>query len=228
MKSRFLFAFALGAIAAIGCSPANVANPDAGPDTSNSACTSYARARCTQLQTCSTTALQLRYGDVTTCEALFRVDCVNAIAAPSSGATIASAKACGQAITDGDWKVCSDFLLNQNPPSSCGVMPGALANGAPCAFPAQCQSGFCAIVPGKGCGSCANAPKAGDSCASLVTCGPTMACAGATSTCASYAAMGGSCGPGQPCGVGLTCVGSNGKAGGNGTCVPATSTLGAA
>ncbi len=218
MKSAASLFFA--ALAA--CSPANIASPDGG-DPNTTACTNYAFARCHQLATCSPTAVQIRYGDDPTCRALYTGNCLGSLEAPATGTSAASSQACAQAIANGSW-TCSDFLFNQNPPPSCGVMAGALAMGAACAFPGQCQSGFCAIPLGRACGTCAAPAKPGDSCANLTTCGPSLVCDAVTSTCEGFAALGAACLQGQPCAAGLNCVGA--KVGTPGTCMPSTTTLG--
>lgn len=217
----------LAAALALGCSPANVAPPpDAGDDggnaAANAACALLASARCSRLASCSPTAVQLRYGDEPTCEALVKAVCLAAVAAPSSGQTAASQAECAQAISGWD---CSAYVDNQSPPPACAQKSGALANGAACGLAAQCQSGFCAIAPGDGCGVCADAPNPGDSCARLISCGMTLVCASATSTCATFALVGAACGPGQPCTAGYACVGANARTGAAGTCEPQASTL---
>lgn len=225
MMSRVSVLAAIVSVA-LGCSPANLAAPaDAGSGDGATACTDFAFARCSHLQTCSPTAVQLRYGDVATCESVFKSVCLGAIAAPSTGTTAATEEACAQAIPG--WG-CSDYLYNQNPPPSCGAVAGLLPAGAACAFPGQCQSAFCAVPPGSACGVCAPLPKPGDPCAQLTTCGLSLVCAAATSTCAAYAQVGAACAPGQPCTSGLACVGANAKTGAAGTCEPEASTLGTA
>jgi hypothetical protein len=202
----------------LGCSPGNVANPPGGGgDPAASACADLAFARCSRLQFCSATAVQLRYGDVPTCESLFKSVCLAALAAPS-GQTPATEEACAQAIPS--WN-CADYIDNQNPPPSCAQKTGGSGSGMPCGLAAQCETGYCAIAVGQACGVCAAAPKSGDSCSQIITCGMSLVCAPATSTCAIFAQLGASCAPGQPCVAGLACVGANPKTGATGTCQPA-------
>jgi hypothetical protein len=205
---------------ALGCSPANVGG---GGDEAAVACGNFAFQRCTHLDNCSGTALQLRYGDVPTCRSIYEAVCLAAVAAPSSGQTAASEADCAAQIPN--W-TCSDFIDNQNPPPACAQKTGGLANGAPCGLAAQCQTGFCGIAPGQACGVCAAAPKSGDPCGQITTCGMTLVCAPATSTCAAFAPEGASCAPGQPCISGFTCVGANAKTGAVGTCEPAVTSGG--
>jgi hypothetical protein len=197
---------------------------DAGINVS-SVCADQAYARCTRLQGCSSTALQIRFGDVRACEAVFQAICTNNLTAASTGATTATVELCAKAVPD--WG-CTDYVFNLNAPPACQVQTGALANGAPCGVNSQCQTGFCAIAPGKECGSCASVPAAGDSCAQLVTCGTTLACSAVTQKCITFAQIGDPCSNAQPCADGLTCVGFSAQAGTTGTCKTATSTSGAA
>ncbi len=208
------------ALAALGCGGSSGTNEV----TADEACTDLAHARCTRLAACSMTAVQTRFGDAATCEAQEKLSCANALSAPSNGNTPTHDEACSQAV--GTW-ACADFLDNTTPPPACQQQTGALAAGAPCAFPGQCQTGFCAIVPGSACGACAAAPTAGASCAELTTCGPGLTCTTDTQTCAVFAAAGGTCGAGQPCGAGLSCVGANATAGVKGKCQASATQVGA-
>jgi hypothetical protein len=218
---------ALAAIIAVlvaACSPASVGSPDAGP-TADKACSDAAYARCSRLQSCSPTALQQRDGDVGTCQAITKSNCLANIAAPSTGASVAAQEACALALPG--WS-CGDYLLGQNPPPECQQATGSLATGAACAFPAQCQSGFCAIVPGAACGTCAATPGAGDSCAQLTSCGVGLTCNSFSPLCLAPPASMAPCAPGQSCTGGDACVGENATTGVSGTCQLAVESLGAA
>jgi hypothetical protein len=215
----------------LACSPANVGSPsdagrsgvaEAGADAGAAlqACTDYANARCNHLLACSQTAIQTRYGDVSVCVSSLRQMCMNAVAAPSSGSSAAGEEACAMHISD--W-TCNDQINSTNAPSQCQQVKGALAIGATCALSAQCQTGFCAIVPGAACGVCATAPKMGDSCANLTTCGEGVGCV--LNACADYATIGAQCSAQVPCGAGLACVGATGMM--PGTCQTAVATPGA-
>jgi hypothetical protein len=212
------------ALLGLACSPASVGPADAGPS-SDKACSDSAYARCTRLQACSPTEVQLRYGDLGTCESVSTAYCMNNLAAPSTGATPSSIEACVQAIPNWD---CGDYMLSQNVPPECQTTPGGLPAGAACAFPGQCQSAFCAIVPGAGCGTCAPVPQPGDGCLELASCGLTLACDGTPPTCLAPAQPMAVCIPGQSCTVGNECVGENSATGASGTCKLAVETAGAA
>jgi hypothetical protein len=221
MHRRTLLLFA--ATFAAACSPANVGGVDAGPS-ADQACADWSYARCSRLQSCSPTAVELRYGDVTTCEALMKTNCVANLAAPSTGSTTAGLEECVQAVPNWD---CGDFIFSQNPPPECQQATGALAAGAQCAFQAQCQSGFCAIVPGAACGACAAAPQPGDPCAQLTSCGPTLQCNTVSATCLTVAQAMAECAPDQSCAIGNECIGDNLMTGASGTCEPAGESVGA-
>lgn len=187
------------------------------------ACTDSAAATCTKLATCSPASLQTSYGDQATCESRLRASCTNSLSAPSTGAAPDKTEACAQAYPQ--WS-CTDYLNHNNIPTACAQVTGALGSGSACAFAGQCQTGFCAIVPGSPCGTCAAMPKVGDSCAQLTTCGPSLACTSDNQQCVAYALSGAACGAGQPCGTGLTCVAPGGT-GTPGTCQQAGTQIGA-
>ncbi len=226
----------LVALTALSCSPANVGGPlvDAGadaaptPDTGTDAstnvtqaCLDRAYAYCTQLETCSTTAIEYRFGNVQTCKKLIAGVCELANGAASTGATVAGTEACAAA--ESSW-VCSDIIYTQNVPPACASVPGELASGAACTVNAQCQAMWCSRPAGQSCGVCAPPPKAGDPCDNGACLAP-LTCSSTTSTCVAYVEVGGQCGNGSsPCDSGLSCVAGICQAGAtmvNAPCVPA-------
>lgn len=219
------------ALALAGCSSSSSGTPATSADgggegggiTADQACADLAHARCTALETCSTLRIATQYGDEATCEARNKANCVASLAAPSTGAAPATSEACAMAYTG--WS-CPDLLDGTNIPGACQQPKGSLAAGSACAFPGQCQSGFCAIAPDAACGVCAAPPKAGDSCAALTNCGQGLLCTSDTQVCATYVTQGGMCGKGMPCGTGMSCVGSTTTT--PGTCQTAVATMGAA
>jgi hypothetical protein len=193
-----------------------------GPSVSvDQACGDNAHNRCMLLQSCSAEQMVVDYGTEGACETRLKLNCINAISAPSSGNTAARSEACAQAYLT---ESCSDFL-DDSPAAACVQATGPLANGQPCAFPGQCQTGFCDLAPGVGCGTCAAAPQAGDSCASLSTCGQVLTCITAVTTCSGFAPQGGPCSKSALCGTGLYCVGATSST--PGTCDPAVEDAGA-
>jgi hypothetical protein len=211
-------------LAGLGCSPASVGPADAGPSSAQ-ACADWSYARCTRVQSCSPTAMVFRYGDVNTCESLMKSSCLANLAAPSTGSTPAGLEACVQALPNWD---CGDYLFSQNAPPECQQTTGALGTGGTCAFTTQCQSGFCAMVPGAACGTCAPTPQPGDSCAQLTSCGFGLACSSFSQTCLVVAQPMTACAPTQSCTVGYECIGANYSTGAPGVCQTAGESLGTA
>ncbi len=225
-------AAALVALAA-ACSPASVAPPspvaDAGHDTGGIAdtgapgdaaspdqlCKDYAYARCTRIQTCSTTAILIEFGSVATCQAYYAQTCDLSLSAPSTNTTTAHTIACTAAIAN--WP-CSDIIFAENTPPACITIAGNLASGATCAISTQCQSAWCARPYGSACGTCTAPPVAGSPCMVGVECGPGLSCY--NKACEPHAPLGAQCGPTSSCDDGLTCV--------SGVCSAGVTTLGAA
>jgi hypothetical protein len=185
------------------------------------ACGDNAHFHCLEIQTCSIEQLTVDYGDEGTCETRLKLSCLNGLAAPSTGNTAERSEACAQAYPS--W-ACADYL-DDRPPTACVQALGSLASGQSCAFAGQCQTGFCAIAPGSMCGVCGAVPQAGDSCATLTTCGQLLACDTTVQQCSSFAAAGAACSRAQLCGAGLYCVGSTSTT--SGTCTPAVESAGA-
>lgn len=148
------------------------------------------------------TSITRHYGDLDTCATRVAQGCTAALAAPGTGATVATVAACTTALATVS---CSDFFD--------GVLPadctpaGSRPDGAPCAIDGQCASVHCGGSLHASCGTCAPAPAPTDSCADS-TCGPDMVCVDATMLCAVYAALGTYCDPDEPCVSGLACVGA--------------------
>jgi hypothetical protein len=188
------------------------------------ACADNAHQRCLQLQSCSATDLQLRYGDEGTCETRETYSCTTALQEPLSGNTPDAVEACANAYAG--W-ACADYLADENVPAACQQQLGPVIDGGPCAIDGQCQTGFCAVAPGSACGACAAVPSAGDSCAQLTSCGPALACTADTFVCVVFGVRGDPCGKGAVCGVGLSCVGANPATNVKGTCQLAGDATGA-
>jgi hypothetical protein len=195
-----------------------------GGPSADQACDDSAHAVCTKMQSCGPANLEVVYGDEPTCEERVKSSCLNGLAAASTGATSGQTEGCAQAYAS---YACPDYLNRTNIPSACRQVTGSVPTGGACEFAAQCQTGFCAIVPGSACGTCASTPKEGDSCAQLTSCGQTLTCTTDTLVCTTFAAQGQACGAGEPCGAGLSCV-APGGAGTARTCQPAGAQVGAA
>jgi hypothetical protein len=227
MKRTMAFASVAWAIAgAPGCGGSefvttdDAAAVDAGI-TGDQACNDNAHYHCLELQMCSNENLVTQYGDEATCETRLAAACKASLSAPSTGNSAAHAEACAQAYRT---EACTNYL-DDEPPAACQTAVGGLANGAACGMPGQCETGFCAIVPGSMCGACAPAPQAGDSCATLTTCGQFLACDTTVEQCSTFAAAGAACNRSQLCGDGLYCVGATSTQ--SGVCQPAGERVGA-
>lgn len=208
----------------LACSPASVGSGSAGGPSVQQACADSAYARCSHLRTCSAFALELRYGDITTCETSFRTSCMQNLLAPSTGSTPSGTEACVQKIPDWD---CVDFTDFVNPPPECSQYFGSRAAGAACAVNSQCQTGFCAIDPGNSCGVCAALPQANTSCQHLTGCGQNLSCQTVTQICAAFGGVDAPCGTGLPCAPGLGCAGYDAATNTLGKCEPAVTTVNA-
>jgi hypothetical protein len=237
MKRGLVVAMAMQG--ALACSPASIASAPAdagvlasidggdGGITIARSCADVAFSRCNALHICSDAALEIRFGDLRTCEAIFEGSCLNIVSAPGSGQTIAGAEACAADLVQPNpkWQ-CSDYLFAQNPTPNCQLPTGSLTDGAACALPQQCKSGFCSVANGKMCGTCAPPIAVGASCAGLSACPRQYVCNAPTQKCVGFANMGAACSPGQPCAAHLQCVGYNPQSGAPGTCEQAASMAG--
>jgi hypothetical protein len=185
---------------------------DSGP-TADQACSQVAQARCSLRSMCSNgTRVTQNYGDMNTCVAREKINCLNGLGAPSTGNSPSAVVTCASVLPT---EACSDFFLNDQP-MQC-VVTGKLAMGAACGFSGQCATTFCAIPKGVACGTCQPLPVAGASCATI-GCGRGLECDNNTMTCVAPAGMGAQCSRAQPCGSGLSCVGASMTV--MGTCQP--------
>ena len=190
-----------------------------GPDVQQT-CTQLASAQCAKLDSCIKNGVTQRYGDLATCQTRLSRACVTSAGAASTGATTTSIAACTTAIPGAD---CSTFEDNEL--AACAPQIGALASGAACAYPAQCQSGFCAITKGTNCGVCATPTTAGASCATS-SCVRGQVCNASTQLCEIPGTNGASCDAGHSCGFQLSCVTPAGQA--EGSCQASGTTAGVA
>jgi hypothetical protein len=99
-------------------------------------------------------------------------------------------------------QTCDDSLDNSQL-SACTV-PGSNADGTACGSEAQCQSGYCRLMLGSLCGTCAKRAAAGGQCVVDADCQATLVCA--SGTCTGPGQVGASCSGKQPCLRSLTCV----------------------
>jgi len=177
--------------------------------TMQQACQSLAQAQCAKRMSCSnaidaTGASVVRsFGTLAACETREELACMNGLAAPKSGNTVATVEECVAAFPA---YACTDFF-NGNPPAACAPT-GPGPNGTSCAFNAQCTSGYCSGTKYAICGTCAMPPAPGDSCATSA-CGHDQVCVGASTECEPEGAIGAACDDADPCGDGSSCVGND-------------------
>ncbi|MGD0679579.1 MAG: hypothetical protein ABSC94_29675, partial [Polyangiaceae bacterium] len=207
---------ALGALGALGaglsmlaaaCGGSRFSAQGSGPS-AETACSNNASAVCMLMQTCTPANVESTYGSEAICETRVTASCLDGLSAPSTGSNAGRVEACAQAYAAYG---CDDYRNKTNLPAACLPAQGTLASGATCLYAAQCQSSFCALVPGSTCGACAAPPQAGDSCALLTSCGATLTCTTDTLVCVNPGAQGQACGPGAPCGAALSCVAPQGS-----------------
>jgi hypothetical protein len=236
MRNLWVLLAALCAAASGGCSGSSSsvsAGSDAGGDATSSggeggapgsaqACNVIATARCNKIQSCASATITADFGGMAACLTNYSTDCLNSLAASSTGNSAAITQGCAEAIANWD---CSDYENGANTPAACVQVKGTLASGTMCSFAGQCQSGFCAIDVDARCGVCADPPTAGSDCSSLSTCGQGLTCTRDTNTCVVPAAVNTPCGKGAPCGYELSCVGATATA--MGMCQTSGTTAGA-
>ncbi len=226
MKQALLGLGSFFALAAhLGCSSsAFTTNPSA-----DDACTQVAAARCARSAACDLDSIRVRFGDVATCQAEQKAECLNSLSATSTAANPSAMIACANALPS---VACSDY--NENfLPATCQAPVGKLAAGAVCAFNGQCRSQFCGIGKNANCGVCQTLPSVNDSCAQLANCGPGLECVNKGMVCVSEVTKTGDmCDADIPCAAGFSCVGAKAEsatvAATEGTCQPSVGTAGAA
>ncbi|HTQ02462.1 MAG TPA: hypothetical protein VMI54_01355 [Polyangiaceae bacterium] len=197
---------AVCALAALACSGSHFSDaPPASLDVTQ-ACDDLARARCNLRVACtdavesSGAALLRAYGDMDTCLAREALQCQNQATASGSGATPTHVEGCVTAVES---EACGDFFDNVPPPAC--LPGGSRAAGEPCAFNAQCSSGYCGGTANSICGSCGTAPGAGGDCTTS-NCGRDLVCIASTNLCESRADTGAACSTSEPCRSDLNCI----------------------
>lgn len=189
-------------------SPPPDAAVEAGPSAAT-ACADFAQAVCNQLATCTPFALKEAFGDTQTCAQRSAIPCPATLAAGGTKMTPSDLEACVPVLKG---QTCDEALDNPQPPE-CNI-PGTLGAGAACGNDWQCSTGFCQIVAGTLCGTCAtrasagqHAPDGGAACVVDDDCAAKLVCA-ANGTCVSPGAVGATCSGTQPCLRTLTCISS--------------------
>ncbi|MEO7114086.1 MAG: hypothetical protein ABI183_26840 [Polyangiaceae bacterium] len=168
------------------------------------AATDVAAAFCNKYNSCAPPFVQVAYGDLTTCEARFKLSVAPSLAANGTGATSAQYESCSKDLATAS---CDD-LLSRNLPQSCHTIAGTLANGAACGEDSQCTGKYCNTEAGSTCGACSTIAAAGGACTSDDGCDYGLTCE--NSICTAYGAAGATCDVTHNCTATLACV--------NGTC----------
>ena len=196
------FAWQAAVLSLLGCSTSNEKVVASEP-TPLQACSDLATFRCQKLAGCEPLGETVRYGNDQTCLDRETLACMNALSAPGTGNTPRNVEGCLVAYAGYE---CADFM-NSNPPAACRAPSGTVAVGQPCQFPAQCQTGYCALPRGAECGTCAALPVAGDSCASGASCGYNLVCSNLTQKCVAWGTVGDPCDKRDgTCGYGFGCA----------------------
>jgi hypothetical protein len=187
-----------------------------------SACGDRALTYCGQLAQCAPFVAATRYGDDTSCVGSVTAVCLDSVAAPGSGWTDATLRACTHAVGA---LSCAAFLRGKPAPGACRVT-GTTDTGDACVYDGQCRSGYCrvAMAPGQ-CGNCVTPGLTGSPCGSSADCDGDLMCA-SSGTCQPPAAAGVACdSPPRPCQPGMTCVGGacTPRAGAGASCDPSES-----
>ena len=192
---------------------------DNGPS-ADQACADVAQARCNLRSMCTSgVGVTRNYGDMNTCIAREKVNCLDGLGAPSTGNTAMAVEACARVLPT---QACSDFFLNNTPPQC--LVTGKIAAGGACAFSGQCATTLCLIPDNVACGTCQAQPAAGASCATT-GCGRGLSCDNRTMMCVVPGTMGAMCSSSAPCATGFSCVGATATT--MGACMPAGTTVGA-
>jgi hypothetical protein len=155
--------------------------PSGAPETSpeiQMACTSFVKTFCAKVESCSSFALGVVYGDVATCEARLMLSCIPNSSAPGTSAVPAKTSGCERSIAA---LACPSFLTGDLG-AACAIDPGTVALGGACADDAQCVTKFCARAPDAACGICQPPTKAGDPC-NRSSCSTGTVCPAGQSIC---------------------------------------------
>jgi hypothetical protein len=191
------------------------------------ACADLAKAECAKRVACTnkinaTGAGILRaFGTMDACLTREALQCMATLTAPDSGHSTTKIEACVGAYA----KLSCDDFYDANPPDACRPA-GTRDNGGACDYGAQCKSGYCSNVKMALCGTCADAPAVGASCASS-DCARDQICDGTTTTCKTPGKVGDPC-DGDECGYELNCSAVGVLATGSKTCQTTIDALGTA
>jgi hypothetical protein len=153
--------------------------PDASAE-EQQACTNFADAFCSRLQTCSTFVMSVLYGDVAMCKQRWVLSCLPNFGITGTSASAAKTNSCAQTLPA---LACDKFLLGDFG-TTCTPAAGTIAQGGACGDDAQCATTFCARAATSVCGTCQPATNPGATCV-LGSCSVSTntVCPTGTSTC---------------------------------------------
>ncbi len=182
-------------------------------------CALHAKVYCAQVKACNASEFRAAFGSLAGCEQRYAGShCKVKMTSPGTTVTPANLVACARAESA---QTCGDRGVAL--PKECLWM-GTLANGSPCSYDLQCQSGSCPREPQTWCGSCQPRVAVGGSCmpgrrecniglvcADSVCTGSRRidgACNGTTQwVCTQPVAAGGSCSTAYQCAGREGCIG---------------------
>src|SRR5260221_10931950 len=148
-----------GSVGAVGCGSVASSSNDGGatdssvetaPPTVAEACGQYATTLCSRLDGCAPYALQIFYGDITTCASRVTLGCMRDLEVPDTNQTTTDMATCAR---DAANATCDDLVANVVP-ASCQIKPGIRRDGEGCGSSWQCMSTHCEKTDGD-CGVCA-------------------------------------------------------------------------
>jgi hypothetical protein len=173
-----------------------------GDVTADQGCASFAQAICNKLNSCYQPLIETAYGDMNSCVARQKLNCLNGLKAPGTTATPAKTQSCADTASGVS---CADIFAH-NTPAACKSDPGKLADGTVCGQDAQCQSTYCKKPNNSdACGVCGQRSAAGGACQKAEDCTFNLACGGGT--CTAWVMAGGTCDNTHPCLPPLHCSG---------------------
>ncbi len=189
---------ACGSVAASNDAGGMDSSVETAPPTVAEACGQYASSLCGRLNGCAPYALQIIYGDMTTCESRVTLGCMRDLEIPDTNQTTTDMAACAR---DAGNATCSDLLANVIP-ASCQIKPGARRDGEGCGSNWQCMSTHCEKT-NSDCGVCAPRAAASGACTVDGGCAVGLVCA--AQKCVAPGAMTAPCSAAAPCRADLYC-----------------------
>jgi hypothetical protein len=170
--------------------------------TPDQSCQAQSQAICAKIDQCDHPAVVAAYGDVATCAARFKIDCLNSMKATGSSTSPTMVQSCAKAVPG---LTCAQSFT-RDIPTACMGNPGAFADGTGCGADGQCKSTYCRKAVGQSCGTCGPRAAAGASCTRAEDCDYKLTCA--NQKCVAFATGGGACNADTPCLPGLFCQSS--------------------